>query len=170
MTQSLLSSRKRVRNNNCEEECCDFMPLSKRINNLHINNGNFCTSLGYQHLKHSVAKQTDISNDWLSVEAPAELGGNELLCYQSFTDGDGCNATAQSTRCASSDISQQPQQSVEVSGSSQPLHPNSWISNNILSQYSPTLNASDNPYYYESNKLLFALYMERIHRNGDIVY
>jgi len=118
--------------------------------------------------------QTDIfepsSNDWLSVEAPAELGGNELLCYQSYTDGDGCHAAAQSTCCASSDVSQQPQQSVEVSGSSQSLHPNSWIPNNILSQYSPTLNASDNPYYYESNKLLFALYMERIHRNGDIVY
>jgi hypothetical protein len=33
------------------------MPLSKRINNLHINNGNCFSSLGYQHLKHSVTKQ-----------------------------------------------------------------------------------------------------------------
>lgn len=56
--------RKRVRNSNCEEECCDFMPLSKRINNLHINNGNFCTSLGYQHLKHSVTKQVYILEKW----------------------------------------------------------------------------------------------------------
>jgi hypothetical protein len=114
--------------------------------------------------------QTDIfepsSNDWLSVEAREELGGNELLCYQSYTGGDGSGA--QSTRSSTSGISQQPQQSVEVGGSSQSLHPNSWISNNILSQYSPSLNASDNPYYYESNKLLFALYMERIHRNGDV--
>nr|AGM32654.1 hypothetical protein [Coptotermes formosanus] len=174
MTQALLSSRKRLRNSNCEEECCDFMPLSKRINNLHINNGNFCTSLGYRHVKHSVTKQTDIfepsANDWLSVEAGAELGGNELLCHQSYRSGDGCHAAAQSTRNASSGISHQPQQPIEVSGSCQSLHPNSWISNNILSQYSPSLNASDNPYYYESNKLLFALYMERIHRNGDILY
>jgi hypothetical protein len=100
------------------------------------------------------------------VEARAELGGNELLCYQSYTGGDG--SASQSTRSDTSGISQQPQQSMEVGGSSQSLHPNSWISNNILSQYSPSLNASDNPYYYESNKLLFALYMERIHRNGDV--
>lgn len=65
--------RKRVRNNNCEEECCDFMPLSKRINNLHINNGNFCTSLGYQHLKHSVAKQVYILEQWQAYSLPRQI-------------------------------------------------------------------------------------------------
>ena len=118
--------------------------------------------------------QTDIfepsSSHWLSVEADAELDGNELLCHQSYRSGGGCHAASQSTRNASSSISHQPQQSVEVSGSSQSLHPNSWISNSILSQYSPALSASDNPYYYESNKLLFALYMERIHRNANVLY
>lgn len=65
--------RKRVRNNNCEEECCDFMPLSKRINNLHINNGNFCTSLGYQHLKHSVTKQVLILEEWQAYFLPSRI-------------------------------------------------------------------------------------------------
>jgi hypothetical protein len=50
------------------------------------------------------------------------------------------------------------------------LHPNSWMTNHILPRYNPALDASENPYYYESNKLLFALYIERLHRTGSSLY
>jgi len=99
-----------------------------------------------------------------------ELNGHELLCHQSYRNGSDCHAAVHSTCSSNSDISHHPQQSAEASCSSPSLHPTSWMTNHILSQYSPALNASDNPYYYESNKLLFALYMERLHRSGDTLY
>ncbi|XP_050540965.1 uncharacterized protein LOC126905368 [Daktulosphaira vitifoliae] len=34
-------------------------------------------------------------------------------------------------------------------------------------QYDPDLTSDQNPFYYESNKLLFDLYVERIHRHGQ---
>lgn len=37
---------------------------------------------------------------------------------------------------------------------------------NWLPVYSPDLDLNENPYYYESNKLLFDLYIERLQRNG----
>jgi hypothetical protein len=33
-------------------------------------------------------------------------------------------------------------------------------------KYLPDLNAVENPYYYENNKLLFELYVERVQRSG----
>lgn len=33
-------------------------------------------------------------------------------------------------------------------------------------KYSPDLNASENPHYYENNRLLFELYVERTHRTS----
>ncbi|PNF17322.1 hypothetical protein B7P43_G04981 [Cryptotermes secundus] len=177
MTEALLSSRKRVRSSSCEEDCCDFMPLSKRINNLRINNVNCCNSIGYQHLKHPVTKQDTLfepgSDEWGCMEPSGEylkLNGNELLCHHSYQSGNDCDAALQSTCSANSGIPGHPEQPLEVSGSRQCLHPNSWMTNQILSQYSPDLDASENPYYYESNKLLFALYMERLHRNGSTLY
>lgn len=35
-------------------------------------------------------------------------------------------------------------------------------------QYDPDLTSDQNPYYYESNKLLFDLYVERVHRHGQL--
>jgi len=34
-------------------------------------------------------------------------------------------------------------------------------------QYDPDLTSDQNPYYYESNRLLFDLYVERVHRHGQ---
>jgi hypothetical protein len=33
--------------------------------------------------------------------------------------------------------------------------------------YDPDLTSDQNPYYYESNRLLFDLYVERVHRHGQ---
>lgn len=113
------------------------------------------------------------SDDWGCMEASGEylkLNGNQLLSHHSYQSGNDCDAALQPTCSANSGIPDQPQQPLEVSGSCPRLHPDSWMTNHILSQYSPALDASENPYYYESNKLLFALYMERLHRNGSTLY
>lgn len=34
-------------------------------------------------------------------------------------------------------------------------------------EYKPDLDVFENPFYYESNKLLFTLYMERVQRTSD---
>lgn len=172
MTQALLGSRKRVRSGNCDEECCDFMPLSKRINNLHINNGN---CLGHKHIEHSVTEQDGIyeqrPDDWSCMSAGREcleVNGNGLLCDHNYRNDN--ESHVQSACTSSNNLSHQQQHSVDSSGGSPELQSNNWMTNQALPHYNPALTASDNPYYYESNKLLYALYMERLHRNGDALY
>ncbi|XP_067006033.1 uncharacterized protein [Anabrus simplex] len=154
MTQPLPSSRKRVRSNNCEEECCDFMPLSKRINNLHINNGNCCIGLGHLLPKHSALEQ-DIPFEGIPVDdAGSSLHTSETLHLGFCTD------------------SERNDEQLHHRGTNCNIvnHSHTWMTSQVLAHYSPDLNASDNPYYYESNKLLFALYMERMQRSGQELF
>ncbi|KAG8041375.1 hypothetical protein G9C98_002363 [Cotesia typhae] len=99
------SSRKRLRS--MEDESSEFMPLSKRINNLHLN--------GFPGIPENY---TSSSND--SEPSTSSSSGNK--------------------------------------------HP---VQNNFASDYRPDLNANDNPHYYESNKLLYTLSMERMHRRSN---
>ncbi|KAK7793024.1 hypothetical protein R5R35_004456 [Gryllus longicercus] len=158
MSQALSSNRKRVRSNNCEEECCDFMPLSKRINNLHINNGSCCN--GLVHPEHSNFKQDGAFEDCHSGDVnvlshssdPLQLPFSTMpenviqpgVKHFDFHNGENSNESSSSV--------------------------NGWMSEQVLSLYSPDLGATDNPFYYENNKLLFALYMERMQRGGHEVY
>ncbi|XP_026273750.1 uncharacterized protein LOC113203339 [Frankliniella occidentalis] len=112
MTQSSLGSRKRGRSD-ADDESRDFTPLSKRINNLHINNGNYSN--------HSAS-----THDEIHTVSPAERGGPN-------TSDEGNNSQG---------VVQQP-------------------------MYSPDMNVSDNPYYYEPNKLLYYLNIERMQRSGQ---
>ncbi|XP_063230679.1 uncharacterized protein LOC134535486 isoform X2 [Bacillus rossius redtenbacheri] len=89
------------------------MPLSKRINNLHINT---CGSLAYLHPDLSLLS---LGGD-LEGSVPAWLPP--------------CQPQAQ------------------------------------VSSYSPALGADQNPYYYENNKLLYTLYLERLQRLGHAAY
>lgn len=99
-----------------EEESSEFMPLSKRINNLHIN--------GLSGLRESTMESME--TDWDS--------GNLMS----------------SPSCS------------EVSQNSSPIDTSSQSS--FITDYRPDLDAAENPFYYESNKLLFSLYMERMQR------
>lgn len=49
----------------------------------------------------------------------------------------------------------------EGEGSNSDGGPSSWST-----VYDPDLGVNENPYYYESNKLLFGLYIDRIQRAG----
>ncbi|KAL2739748.1 zinc finger protein 384-like isoform X1 [Vespula maculifrons] len=101
-----------------EEESSEFMPLSKRINNLHIN--------GFSGLQESTA---EMESDW---------GGPNFIPSPNYSE---------------------PSQSSplhDACGSSQ---------SSYTADYRPDLDATENPFYYESNKLLFSLYMERMQRS-----
>ncbi|XP_012531929.1 uncharacterized protein LOC105834183 [Monomorium pharaonis] len=112
----------RKRRHNIEEESSEFMPLSKRINNLHIN--------GLSGLRENMVESME--TDWES--------GN-------FISSPSCSEVSQNSPPGGS------------CGSSQ---------SNFTSDYRPDLDATENPFYYESNKLLFSLYMERMQRRPDL--
>lgn len=122
-------SRKRCRNIH-DDDTSEFMPLSKRINNLHINNAlqviNNTSEPVNMYLK---------PNEW----GPGPPGYSESSLPHS-----------QET------YNPETPENDQVSGSG-------W--NTEAPQYTPELDETQNPYYY-NNKLLFDLFVERMQRNG----
>ncbi|KAL0125214.1 hypothetical protein PUN28_004389 [Cardiocondyla obscurior] len=115
----------RKRRRNVEEESSEFMPLSKRINNLHINSlSGLCENAAGSTVE---SMETDWENGM-------------------FLSSPSCS---------------------EVSQNSSPRGSCSSSQSNFSNDYRPDLDATENPFYYESNKLLFSLYMERIQRRPD---
>lgn len=120
-------NRFRKRRRDIEEESSEFMPLSKRINNLHIN------GLSGLHGENTAGNTVE------SMETDFESS--------MFMSSPSCSEVSQTSSPRGS------------CGSSQ---------STFTSDYRPDLDATENPFYYESNKLLFSLYMERIQRRPDL--
>lgn len=112
----------RKRGRNAEEESSEFMPLSKRINNLHIN--------GFSGLQENTLESME--TDW---------GNRNMMPSPNYLEGS--QGSPGEDRCSSSQSS-------------------------YTAEYRPDLEATENPFYYESNKLLFSLYMERLQRTADL--
>ncbi|XP_076664370.1 uncharacterized protein LOC143366837 [Andrena cerasifolii] len=110
----------RKRGRNVEEEASEFMPLSKRINNLHINS-----------LSGMQENISEMGTDWNNRNFLPSPNYSEPSQGSPLYDG-----------CSSSQSS-------------------------YTAEYKPDLDAIENPFYYESNKLLFSLYMERLQRTSD---
>ncbi|KAJ8922967.1 hypothetical protein NQ315_001513 [Exocentrus adspersus] len=107
----MTQNRKRRRSLREDEVEVEFMPLSKRINNLHINNTMLLDS-------SSGERSTPI---WSSM--------NQLP-----------------------DSPPSSEQSLDWNMSQFPL------------EYSPDLNENQNPHYFNINKLLFEMYLQRVQR------
>lgn len=99
-----------------EEESSE-LPLSKRINNLHINNFSGIQERSPERLEQNWGNQN-------FVPSP-----NHSEPSQGSSSCDGYSS-----------------------------------SHSSYSEYSPVLSATDNPIYYENNKLLYTLHMERLQR------
>lgn len=108
-------SRKRTRNINEDE--VEFMPLSKRINNLHINNGLILEGTNNACMEWGPGPPLDQRQHFTMNNLPESPPSSE--------------------------------QSVD------------W---NLLPQYSPDLSENQNPHYFNINKLLFEMYVERLQR------
>ncbi|XP_030378779.1 uncharacterized protein LOC115627288 [Scaptodrosophila lebanonensis] len=110
-----IKTRKRSREDDLP---CESTPLSKRINNLHLNydDGNSSSS--------SSCSIPTLSNDNNNYIVPPIAGGQAETVAVLSSDG---------TR--------------------------------YEYEYNPELNADQNPYYYEKNKMLYDLHVERLKRN-----
>ncbi|XP_043289259.1 uncharacterized protein [Venturia canescens] len=113
----------RKRGRNADEEISEFAPLSKRINNLHIN--------GLSGLREAPSNPENIDAEWRNRNFMPSPNHSEPS--QSSSSCDGC-----------------------ASGSS-----------TFSAEYRPDLDANDNPFYYENNKLLYSLYVERMQRHPN---
>ncbi|KAF6198826.1 hypothetical protein GE061_006849 [Apolygus lucorum] len=117
MENPLRMDHSRKRKCDQEDEASEFMPLSKRINNLHLNTLPRPKSLVESETKEEVQK-----------------AANERLSSLPYVSRGVDDAPA----------SQEPQ----------------WPP-----QYTPYLSSSENPFYYESNRLLYDLYQQRMQRH-----
>lgn len=97
------------RKRTAEDEPIEFMPLSKRINNLHLNNSN--SNLNFQLNSQNLNNNLNITNGQDSSSS------NSQFSEEGSTEG-----------------------------------------------YNPELNHDENPFYYNKNKLLYDLYIERMRR------
>ncbi|CAH0564409.1 unnamed protein product [Brassicogethes aeneus] len=110
-------TQNRKRGRNLQEDEVEFMPLSKRINNLHINNRNM------------------LINGQTSAMGNIEWGPGPPN--------------------GSSQLPESPPNSVQsLDWNNQP-------------QYTPDLTETENPHYFNANKLLFEMYVERLQRGCD---
>ncbi|XP_015587498.1 uncharacterized protein LOC107264106 [Cephus cinctus] len=121
-----MTQANRKRGRTIEEESGEFMPLSKRINNLHIN--------GYA-ARLQESSQAKMESDWENRNfMPSPNHAEPSQGSSSSSSCDGCSSSKSS----------------------------------YTAEYRPDLDANDNPFYYENNKLLYSLYMERMQRMSDL--
>ncbi|XP_053671196.1 uncharacterized protein LOC128721465 [Anopheles nili] len=164
-----VDTRKRSR----EEEQNEFMPLSKRINNLHLNNNQnsigsvlseqvvgacvpFVTSQIQQH--ECVPHQCHHLHG-TATSCSINLHNNHHLITAMAACGSNSNSNSSSSNGSSNG-------SLGIPANSGSTSPASTISINgeILGEYCPVLSAEENPHYFTKNKVLYELYVERMNR------
>ncbi|XP_062564630.1 uncharacterized protein LOC134227274 [Armigeres subalbatus] len=144
---AVIDPRKRSR----EEDVNEFMPLSKRINNLHLNNNGGVGFPGTeQHHPAIVGMHMPIleghqANFPQCSTASSSSGGS--TCH-SIPSG-GSSPSNGGTRSLPSIHS--GQETLIVNGET-------------LGDYCPDLNEHENPHYFNRNKVLYDLYVERMRR------
>ncbi|CAL8126542.1 unnamed protein product [Orchesella dallaii] len=174
-----------VKNGNGKRERMDqdddqeFMPLSKRINNIHLSPERLLNNGHPSHVNPSMM---------LSNHHPHNLGhgypeksSEQISNYQNYNGAQGHPHLHQgSTRSPLEFIGRDgPIPSSSSSSSHHQIHQNLQVPGMITShpdlngadhsdiEYRPSLNQSANPHYYESNRALFNLYIERQLRNNQ---
>uniref|UniRef100_A0A182NQN7 Uncharacterized protein n=1 Tax=Anopheles dirus TaxID=7168 RepID=A0A182NQN7_9DIPT len=150
-----IDTRKRSR----EEEQNEFMPLSKRINNLHLNNS-----------QHSIAgvipEQVAVGHDHRLLGATGSCAINIHNNHHHLLGLMAAGSTSSANNSASSSSNGSNSGSLRIPANSGSNSPASTISINgeILGDYCPVLSAEENPHYFTKNKILYELYVERMSR------
>lgn len=142
-----LFARKRSR----DEDGNDSMPLSKRINNLHIDNPlpAVVATIAAATAAASAAAITDprLSNYFGTGQQsrPINVGGYQQQQHQNHS-----------------------QHQIEQHHSSGAAATNATNTNgtDFNNLYNPELGNDENPFYYNKNKLLYDLHVERMQRGG----
>lgn len=142
----VLDPRKRSR----EEDVNEFMPLSKRINNLHLNNNGGVGFPGTEHHHQAV----------VNMHMPI-LEGHQANYPQCSTNSSSSGSTCQSIPSGGSSPSNGGSRSLPS------IHPRQdalIINGETLGEYCPDLSEHENPHYFNRNKVLYELYVERMRR------
>ncbi|XP_058059791.1 TSC22 domain family protein 1 [Anopheles bellator] len=163
-----VDTRKRSR----EEEQNEFMPLSKRINNLHLNNNQ-------SNLGGPIPEQlaTVASNGQFSIgdhHQPDYAGHHPNLHHMHQLHHHGhhphhllgvMNGGASGSNSNSSSSGSLSLAANSGSNSPASTHASTIsINGEILGDYCPVLSAEENPHYFTTNKVLYDLYVERMRR------
>nr|CAD7413587.1 unnamed protein product [Timema cristinae] len=165
MTHEITGTRKRLRSLNRDEDCCNFMPISKR-NNMHSNNSSLYIGFPHLHTEHALVKQRSTQlygatphNVHSLRERQTDRYGDRLKCKIHFVRlGDTQNAVDYTENLG------------ESGGGPAMGHTHPQLEKPGLSPYNPNMSPQQNPYYYENNKLLYNLYMERMRRGSQGLY
>ncbi|XP_058825583.1 uncharacterized protein LOC131685710 [Topomyia yanbarensis] len=133
---AIVDPRKRSR----EEDVSEFMPLSKRINNLHLNNSQ--AAAGFQVDHHQAGLHMPLLDGHQAAVFPQ---GN------SSSSGSTCHSIPSGGSSPSGTRSSHGQEPLTVNGE-------------LLGDYCPDLGEHENPHYFSRNKELYELYVERMRR------
>ncbi|ODM95134.1 tRNA-2-methylthio-N(6)-dimethylallyladenosine synthase [Orchesella cincta] len=173
-----------VKNGNGKRERMDqdddqeFMPLSKRINNIHLSPERLHNGLhmhGNSSMMHPNHHPHNIGNGY------PEKSSDQISNYQNCNGVHGHPHLHQQDGARSSlEFMDRNLPSTSSSNSHHQIHHNLQVPNMIVShpdlvgatgrseiEYRPSMNQSANPHYYESNRALFNLYIERQLRNNQ---
>lgn len=152
--QALAKISNRKRSRACEDESCEFTPISKRINNLHIRSGMIqsdeespdenCNEL--LHSQHCDCHQ------FMSTVGPS-LPHVQIIQPTTSSNVSNLIENNSSNSCIQGTSSLNNRSPVEC-----------LVPNNLV--YNPELSEITNPHYYQINSLLFNLHLCRLQRLG----
>ncbi|XP_052869435.1 dendritic arbor reduction protein 1 [Anopheles cruzii] len=156
-----VDTRKRSR----EEEQNEFMPLSKRINNLHLNNnqsnlgGPIPEQLGPTVASNGQFAIGDPNSHHMHHQLHHHHGHHHphhLLGVMNGASGSNSNSSSSGSLSLAANSGSNSPASTHASTIS--------INGEILGDYCPVLSAEENPHYFTKNKVLYDLYIERMRR------
>uniref|UniRef100_A0A2M4C1N7 Putative transcription factor n=1 Tax=Anopheles marajoara TaxID=58244 RepID=A0A2M4C1N7_9DIPT len=160
-----VDTRKRSR----EEEQNEFMPLSKRINNLHLNNNQ--GSLGGV-LAEQLGATANHHGQFAIGGQPADYANHATHHHMHHHHHHHLATGIMNGASAASNTSNASSNNGALalaanSGSNSPASTHAStisINGEILGEYCPVLSAEENPHYFTKNKVLYDLYVERMRR------
>lgn len=125
-----------------EEDVNEFMPLSKRINNLHLNNNQAGFPAEHHAGLHMPILEGHQANFPTQYSSSSSSGGSTCHSIPSGGSSPSC------TRLSAHGHIQEP---LTINGE-------------VLGEYCPDLAEHENPHYFNRNKMLYDLYVERMRR------
>lgn len=146
-----LTYRKRSR----DEDPCDFMPISKRINNLSISNPGFG-----EHETFNAHNGLNASNYSMAINNYDNQSNHSRHTIQSHS-----NHLHSATHALHANHSTQSAKPATQMPAQDNMHLNGAAhGSGQMECYDPELSVNENPHYYNKNKLLYDLHIERQRR------
>lgn len=171
-------NRKRTREDDGSDS--SSMPLSKRINNLNINNSATAVADLLPPPSHTINPAALFDEDttmgppgdpWSAAQQQQQQQQQLQFQQQSSTSSSSSSSSASASASSSSSAAHQHYgyapagvQPAHQQHCSDSNHSDGHPQHHHASSYEPELSNDENPFYYNKNKLLFGLHAERMRR------